>query len=462
MWVWLMFQLFFKSLTVLPVLSHDCSHETDFFGGPITPDFLFNRVGPLMLMTYLSVVVECLGPIFIWPKATRLFTLINIIGLHLGIEISMSMHSFEWNSILGWLFFLVEPVKQFDDQPLENEGQATDRKDTTNKPSTNILSRATSNVIITLTLTFFFLGTVPLAEVERLTDLLPNPQIVKPNVSKLREHRQTIIDKVMEPYLTPLGLCQYVWAMFWFAPDESVQFEAQVDLRNGTSLMWNSPDWTAMTWYERKRYQRPMTWHEHMAADSSFGGPVWDLKYAFARKLARDHGDDVVSVGIFKHTSRPPALPKELGFWDEAKQPLSRSTQHYFTLNICNDFNPECEAWAENGDCRKPEYLHEMVNSCRRSCEYCHEVDDLSIDMRVSLYWEYDGTFYDATIRDISDHPKKFKLEWDEYNDDAYRFEWMDRFELQQQSFIVLPESATAATDSNESTNGTDKSECEL
>lgn len=210
------------------------------------------------------------------------------------------MHSFEWNSIIGWLFFLVKPSKENDDQPRVENGQATDRSDPAvsdpTKRSSSILSRVASNIIIILTLTFFFLGTVPLAEVERLTDLLPNPQSLKTSVSKLKESRQTIIDKVMEPYLAPLGLCQYVWAMFWFAPDESVQFEARVDLRNGTSLLWNSPDWTTMTWYERKRYQRPMTWHEHMVADPAFGGPVVDLKYTFARKLARDHGDCPISI----------------------------------------------------------------------------------------------------------------------------------------------------------------------
>ena len=87
-------------------------HSNDFFGGPITPDFLFNRRGPLQIMTWLSLVVECSCIIFIWPLYSRKVVFVAIALLHLGIEGAMNMHCFEWLTMIGWSLFLVERQDQ--------------------------------------------------------------------------------------------------------------------------------------------------------------------------------------------------------------------------------------------------------------------------------------------------------------------------------------------------------------
>lgn len=82
---------------------------TDLYGGIFNPDIVFNRMGPLMVMTYLSLLIECAGLVmaWIWP----LSTVVAMYGLHLGIEVSMNMHCLEWLCMLGWLSFLVQPEK---------------------------------------------------------------------------------------------------------------------------------------------------------------------------------------------------------------------------------------------------------------------------------------------------------------------------------------------------------------
>ena len=87
---------------------------SDFWGGPFTPDFLFNRLGPLKILCWVSLVVECTCWIVVWFKPLRVPTVIVMVLFHIGIDLAMNMHCFEWLFILGWLFFLVEPVTKTD------------------------------------------------------------------------------------------------------------------------------------------------------------------------------------------------------------------------------------------------------------------------------------------------------------------------------------------------------------
>ena len=108
-----------------------------------------------------------------------------------------------------------------------------------------------------------------------------------PVFEQLSAQQERISALIIDPYFTPLGLVQGVWNMFCVAPDETQQFEAKIKFANETRVLWKSPDWRPYHWLEKKRLQRIMTWHEFMADE-----PVWGAKDAFARKLAKDHGDD--------------------------------------------------------------------------------------------------------------------------------------------------------------------------
>ncbi|KAL7541085.1 hypothetical protein ACHAWF_006849 [Thalassiosira exigua] len=72
-------------------------------------EILFNRLLPVKLQTWLSLVVEMLSFVTIWPLKTRKITFIAIVLLHIGIELALLMHIFEYLSVLGWVSFFAFP-----------------------------------------------------------------------------------------------------------------------------------------------------------------------------------------------------------------------------------------------------------------------------------------------------------------------------------------------------------------
>eukprot|EP00536_Pseudo-nitzschia_multiseries_P005975 jgi/Psemu1/254969/estExt_Genewise1Plus.C_1210137 len=72
-------------------------------------DLLYNRMLPIKLQTWLSLIIEMLCFITIWPLKTRKITFIAIVILHIGIELAMVMHIFEYLSVLGWVCFFAYP-----------------------------------------------------------------------------------------------------------------------------------------------------------------------------------------------------------------------------------------------------------------------------------------------------------------------------------------------------------------
>ena len=220
-------------------------HTKDFFGGPFVPDFIFNRRGPLHIMTWSSLVVECGSIIFIWPKRTRLATLCSIILLHLGIEVAMNMHCFEWLSILGWLFFLVER-KQCDALGTQE----------TNHTKEKLWIRLLVNIFILLVTASFLFDTIPFSH---FAEMLPNmgyaTDLIGTSLLTLEDYRvEVAIPRYYEPYLFPLGLHQGIWDLFTGTNDHNYRFETIVTFENGTSTEVWSPDWGTMTWYEKKRW----------------------------------------------------------------------------------------------------------------------------------------------------------------------------------------------------------------
>ena len=312
--------------------------------------------------------------------------------------------------------------------------------------------RWAGNIALLVILPLFLADTAPLDEIASVS-----PKFLAPTVGTMAEKHTKFFVSIIDPYISPLGLTQGVWDMFSHATDEAQQFEATLKFENGTLVVWRSPDWSEHCWAYKKRLQRILTWHEYMADE-----PVWGVKDAWARKLARDHGDDVVSVVIEQHTYAPPEHPQHLGFWDAARQPLSLTyTKHYFTVNLCDEIDTDCEALANYGGCDNQENWFHALNHCRKSCNFCHHTNDLVAGSRVSVFQGADESFYDRTIREIAEHPQRFLVEWDEYDEE---WERLDRFQMRERLFTILPDEQLVeeSTHSQPETVNTDEKRDEL
>ena len=430
------------------------------------------------MLTLSSLFLECACIFTIWPQATRLLTVAVMFALHIGIELAMNMHCFEWLSVLGWLMFTVEEPKRetVDDdvnilegkrdgesngaalnkenvanlvgsingKAKQSEGIETttakqteengskkvvDDKNCTSKPRSGFLQKLVVNVFVFAVLTAFFIDTAPLYQFHKLT-----PQQYKTISKPVYKFRNRFKKRYLVPVTTPLGLDQGTWDMFSGPPSEIFQYEGIVMFDTGKSVHWFSPDWRRYTWYEKKRWQRPMTFYDNLAESKR---PMLD---SFALYLANKYGsDDVVSVKLLLNVLRSLEPPEEAAFFDKALRDFDTGQTTIHVLNFCDDADDRCEAWEDEGLCNgNSKEVKKMMKYCRRSCRDCADADDVPVNARIALIWEEDGKFYDATVREVKESPKKYRIEFDKYQDDHERFEWVDPIDLRLRYFYFL------------------------
>ena len=178
-------------------------HTDDFYGGVFNPDFLFNRMASLKFLCWSSLGLELACWILIWPAATRMPILISIILFHVGIDLSMNMHTFEWNTILGWLVFLVKPVAPSAESNVsETTNNGTSNKTSKTKPSR--FSRFLLNVFLATWISVFFVNTVPIEDISKLS-----PPALKPILKPVKKFHSKVHSKIY-PFLAKTGTWQYV------------------------------------------------------------------------------------------------------------------------------------------------------------------------------------------------------------------------------------------------------------
>ena len=66
----------------------------------IPPDLLIRLGFLLVVVGILVCVMEITYPVFIWPRRTRLIWFFGVLGLHLGIGLTMGMYLFAWIMIV--------------------------------------------------------------------------------------------------------------------------------------------------------------------------------------------------------------------------------------------------------------------------------------------------------------------------------------------------------------------------
>lgn len=336
-----------------------------------------------------------------------MYTLVSMVLFHIGIDLAMNMHCFEWLSILGWMVFLVKK-KEGSEKSDSGYGSKGGR-------------RLATNLFLVVVLAVFLVDTAPL---EQLEALVPSST----TLSQLVTARQRVVDAVLEPLLHPLGLHQGVWNMFSAAPNQVFQYEVKY---HNDSSSWLSPDWSEMAWYDKKRWQRLMTLYDRLDAAPI---EVWDV---FVRsKMNNDSSADASSLLL--HTYTPPDPPPALGWFEPARQKLEKTTEVLYTLNVCADLSNQCEDLAAEQHCGDWRFLPYMLDNCRRSCNLCIDVEELLVDTRIAIQWPSDGGFYEATVKDIRRNPKRFRLEYDVYDFDDEQYEWMDLYSFRQRRFVVL------------------------
>jgi hypothetical protein len=465
-------------------------------------------MGPLMVLTYASLLLECgcLITAWLWPTAT----VVAMWGLHLGIELAMNMHCLEWLCMIGWLTFLVRPereerkmleVEAFDVDTDHHEKELTpvvaahaqkhddepgdDHNDESmetvdaaappdDEPSSvagccddtppptasnkNIKSISSIPVVHWSKPLLRHLGTCVLiafglaigletAHLERFYGLLPTT--THSFLQRAVDQQHYLVQTYTQPVTGPLRIRQGGWYMYSIPPMESYRYEIVFRHQNGTISSWHSPEWDDMKWYEKKRWQRHMSLYDRLGSATV---AEWEaLTRYMAQQQRRQHGHDTVaSLELYQHKTLPATWPVDLefGFFKKARQPLARNqTTLLFSLNLCADFDEHCPAWASDGYCDWP--ISTYMSLCRYSCGYCRQdIGDLNVGSRVAITYPVDYQFFRATVRQIKPHARRqVLLEYDAYDTDNDRYEWFDQHLLWERGLMILREEAPSDVD---------------
>lgn len=321
---------------------HFISYSNDFYPGIFNPDFLFDRLGPLKLMTWSALFIEVSSWSLVWVPQLRIPIVVSMILLHVGIEITMNMHCFEWLAITGWLFFLLE----------------SDPKQTVkNRP----VFRLWTDVLILSFIIWAFVYQVP-----PLEDIVPNA--AGPFVRKIFDI-QTRIEEALSPILHPIGAYQEMHTMYdggwgWTRHE----FRAEMYMKDGTVEEWKSPNWSAMSNLERKRSMRLMNYYATMEYAQG------RLKVNLLRHLARElesKQTDFARITLYQIAEVAPDPPKDVGWFEPVRGVPDRSEWPVLSLYPpapCEDRSMECEKIEEGARCGP-----RIAKDCPWSCGLCDD-----------------------------------------------------------------------------------------
>jgi hypothetical protein len=351
------------------------SYTSDYYPGVFNPDFLFNRLWPLKIFCWSAIALETCGWSLVWIKPLRKFVIVLMFALHIGIDLTMNMYCFEWLALIGWTLFLIEPLPAV----AAKEAAAVTKKDDDVKPAVasgdetptpttgSRILRQLANLLVVTLLTAFSVDALPVEDAQTLA-----PAFAKPFLGVVEYNRAALYDAI-EPWLVRLALHQGVWTMYTGEyPDSSnCYYHAELYYTNETLVEWESPDWLAMPWWERKMRMRLMNYYD--SGETAYAAASW---VEFAKFLQKDksNADEesfVTTVTMYLRCDEGVEMEEDVGWFDPVRQPMEEFTIPMLTLDVCRDDFDECGEWKEDDMCEtEPD---SMKLYCQQTCELCED-----------------------------------------------------------------------------------------
>lgn len=289
-------------------------HQQDFFGGLFAPDWIFNVAGVLQVMTWSSVVLESICWIFVWPLATRKLIVVHMWMLHLGIDLAMNLHIFQWVSILGWCSFLVVPEGRSKEQ---RKAEAENPSPSSASSFASITKRLICHTAFPLlVLVSLVAETAPISEIYRMTS--DYDESVWPTLESIQTVQDSLSGWARSQFMEPLGLQQNIWNMYSNPSDVNSRIVAKISFEEDMEdSYWTSTEWTKLSALEKKHiYRQVLFWN------SLHFEPI--IQHALCHRLAREHK----SAGTIRRivlklisVTTPPYPEEEVKSWmDSVRQ----------------------------------------------------------------------------------------------------------------------------------------------
>ena len=363
------------------------------FPGIFNPDFLFRRYGPLKLLTWSSMLVEGFCYITVWIPALRNLSVGLMIFFHVGIDLAMNMHMFEWLSCIGWCVFFIQPAPTSTDEaePVKTKRSGY-KKDVGSKSSAVwLFQKAVINVFVASIILAISMDCIPF---DAIGDLVPSP--LESTWDKLVAERNYYFNGYIDRIITPLGLAQGGdWGMYNNVNQVLIDLRLDAQLKNGTIVknVWRSPDWFKMTDWERKLHCRDANFYDDL---SDFKNELLYFVEVISKPFVEKN--DVKGLTVVKETRTHYKLEMESSdaFWSPVLKPPMDA---YFEETALIVRAGGCANALSTDTCAKLIKEHgckSLTEQCSKSCsKYCSRYSSFAVD-----YWLDPNSFEDEYDED--------------------------------------------------------------
>ena len=342
-------------------------------------EILYNRMITIKIQTWLSLLIENLCYVTIWFPFTRRGTFLAIVLLHIGIELGLRMHIFEYLSVLGFGCFFAYP----NDIIRRNKKTGTSIQATVSAAKGGIFAATTDTKIlqsITAGILLYLLvfDTFPKAEVEYLM-----PSIYR-SLVQLFVYPSTVTSNSTFALTKMLGMYTGPYTLFdGKPPHEEKRPTAVIRFRNGMEpILWQQREWSDSSMVQREIDYWFDTYLYYLLRE---GGKIEGVRlYAMLSlhlaqlyskggirreysKIAVEPNNIVESISIQIHTrfgdNRPPdsklsyfaSIPRTWTYASECRFVLNLNTvqlqdkTHYFDMQQIWDYNYNVDLMTQNG-----------------------------------------------------------------------------------------------------------------
>lgn len=388
-------------------------------------EFLFNRMAIVKLQTWAALLIELGCIVTIWIPSLRWYTFLAVVALHVGIELALIMHAFEYLSVVGWASFLVYPNDCLRRESNATPGIAQEKggeartflkkgtgdsldKSTVNKAGKGgmvgrIIAPKTRKVVsesilIGILLYFFTVDAVPRSEIMEI--LPPKARWV----FKTFLFPTSATKDASEEWGEMAGIHTGAWTVYRGIPPHSdYSLTAVIQYTDGTApSIWREEDlyahndlrslylreryyWTStLTYYLSKEYEGELEGIPFMASFAMNLAKKYSrgsIKYYAQRKGAPhveiDPSCPIKSVSLMAHSATGKGPPKGVGLWESVPRSWEYESNCNYVLTmeeLDNNFDitilyryNENESFEEESGCSElddaDEKLHHQYGS---------------------------------------------------------------------------------------------------
>ena len=312
-------------------------HCTDECIGFFNPDILFNRALPSKLVTWSALCIEVLSPVTIWfCGLPRNLTLVAVTMFLFGMDISMTMHTFEWYGVLGWYLFLI--------QKKQEKGTPAPPVDASGKRSIiSFLRVLFHGTIFTFVLGMAFSMAFPLETIVNTT-----PHWVSERAEPLLLWQMKLNEYVF-PISYKLGIDQNVWSLYCGGVDGTTnKLSVEATLTNGTIVTWHSPNWQDLGRWEHKRLYNHMSYYKHITDCNGRCVEQVKLLSMLTKTYYKDVKEELEYLQLWKEIEYPPEPPENLEWWEPLRQHLIKRRWPIMYVEFGDDYHMQVHYHNEN------------------------------------------------------------------------------------------------------------------